>query len=142
MVYQLIYVSSATKKFERPALDDLLRRARARNLACGVTGAMLYYDGSIIQVLEGQETIVKTLVARISDDRRHRGIRIINAGQVAKREFSDWSMAYKPIRRADTELRGLLRLVKSDDKIARAQGDGIAGQVLRGFYQTNFERAA
>jgi hypothetical protein len=85
---------------------------------------------------------VKTLVAQISEDRRHRGIRIIDADQVAKREFSDWSMAYKPIRRTDPELRGLFRLVKSDDKVAQALGDGIAGQLLRGFYQTNFERAA
>ena len=142
MIYQLIYSSVAASPMSRPALDDLLRRARLKNSRMGITGALLYHDGHFIQALEGKEAIVTTLLARIGEDRRHGAVRVLHASKVPRREFAGWSMAYRPIRKTDVDLRELFRLVASDDPAIRARGDGVAAGLLRSFYDSRLQLAA
>lgn len=95
MVFSLVYVSSATATFSSSDLIDILRTSRERNAAAGITGALLYSDGNLMQVLEGDEAVVRALYHKIGRDRRHTGlITLIEARQEA-RQFQDWSMAYR-----------------------------------------------
>jgi hypothetical protein len=63
-MYQVFYSSAALVPFSDAELTDLLAVSRANNLRLGVTGMLLYHDGSFLQALEGEETIVERLYAK------------------------------------------------------------------------------
>ncbi len=97
MSFSLVYVSSASTLFTRADLEDLLRATRANNERLGVSGALLYRDGSLMQVLEGEETTVRRLYARIEQDRRHRGLIVLLEEEQDERQFPEWSMAFRDL---------------------------------------------
>lgn len=92
----IIYVSSATRRFDDAELVDLLNRARRRNVQDGITGMLLYHDGSFAQALEGPDAAVRKLFRDIRDDRRHRDIVSHGPWPTGEREFSSWSMGFAP----------------------------------------------
>ena len=94
---QLIYSSAAKHLFSPDELTELLQNARHKNMRHGVTGILLYTDGSFFQVLEGEETIVDDIFASISRDERHKQVTVIIREPIAKRSFGDWTMGYADI---------------------------------------------
>jgi hypothetical protein len=94
----LLYVSRSA--FPSGAADrhivEILRTARDQNARNGVTGALLYLDGSFAQVLEGEASDVNQLMIDILRDERHSEVRIIEVGPIARRRFTNWSMAWVP----------------------------------------------
>src|SRR6187399_1577333 len=88
------YVSSATRRFASEELDALLLDARAFNATAGVSGALLYQDGSFFQYFEGPEAGVEQVYSRIKSSRRHRGLIELVAAPVNQRHFSTWSMGF------------------------------------------------
>lgn len=93
MIY-LAYCSSASRLFDSAELVDLLRQARDNNLRQGITGLLLYHDGSFIQVLEGEVDAVQTLYRTICGDLRHKAVTRLTAAPLARRNFGEWSMAF------------------------------------------------
>jgi hypothetical protein len=91
----LIYVSSATIRLSQDGLLELLKHARVKNEARGLTGMLLYRDGTYMQFLEGQRADIDELLNRLRGDPRHKAIRTLREGTVPERLFPDWSMAYK-----------------------------------------------
>jgi hypothetical protein len=91
---QLVYVSSASKPFEREELERLLAVARASNGRYRITGALMYSDGNFLQVLEGPDDAVQRVYAKICQDPRHRGILCLLSRPIEARSFPDWSMAW------------------------------------------------
>lgn len=109
-VFQLIYRSKASAYFSDDDLIQLLRQCRTKNIEKKVTGLLLYGYGSFIQLLEGEEKVVRDLYAhRIALDPRHRDPVILHQRHVPKRLFKDWSMAFRPLdARRVHQLRGYL----------------------------------
>lgn len=101
--YYLIYFSSAVKKLSEDELYALLKKARKNNTQTGVTGMLMYYDGSFAQVLEGEEVFVKKTFERIKYDTRHHNIFAMKDGFADKRTFADWSMAFYAVKNEDLE---------------------------------------
>ena len=93
-MFFLVYVSAAVTWFSEAELRGLLAHCRAANTAAGITGMLLYKDGNFMQVLEGEESAVRALHARIAADPRHRGMVTIDSGPLAARQFADWSMGF------------------------------------------------
>ena len=61
-LYQLIYQSQSLVPFEKEEIVTLLARCRAYNTTHNITGLLLYtLDGRFLQVLEGEESIVRSL---------------------------------------------------------------------------------
>ena len=105
--FQLVYVSVATCEFDTEALDALLRTARSNNEALGISGMLVFHEGSFIQVLEGPRSDVQQLFERIELDPRHAQTRILFRGEVDQPSFSDWSMGfYRTHARSAVELPG------------------------------------
>jgi hypothetical protein len=100
-MFHLIYVSSAVKPFSPSELVDILARSHANNTGLGITGMLLYKDGNVMQVLEGDEQAVRSLYARIERDPRHRGLLTLTQGQIAERQFESWSMGFRDLQAAD-----------------------------------------
>ncbi len=93
-VFELIYVSHANDTLKsRAARQDLRIHAQIQNKRRDISGLLLYSNGVIIQVLQGDEEIVRKCYAAIQIDNRHRDVQILRADVIAKRSFADWSMA-------------------------------------------------
>lgn len=97
-VFQLIYRSKATTYFTDDDLIALLRQCRSNNTGKKVTGLLLYGYGNFIQILEGDDDVVRDLYTKhILSDPRHRDPVILYQKYVPKRLFKNWSMAFKPL---------------------------------------------
>lgn len=93
-MFFLVYLSSAVTWFSSKELNDLLSTCRKRNAEADITGMLLYKDGNFMQVLEGEESAVRKVLARIRADLRHRGLVVIDSGHTAEREFAQWGMGF------------------------------------------------
>jgi len=93
-LFHLIYASAARWPHSRQELMALLEVARTRNSELGVTGMLLYSEGSFFQVLEGEQATLESLFAVIRNNPRHERITKIIQEPIPSRAFGDWSMAY------------------------------------------------
>lgn len=90
----LIYASAATVDPGDAELAELLRRSRRNNTRVGLTGMLLFTQGSFFQVLEGDAATVDDVFAAIAADPRHtRAVTIIRE-RIPRRAFGEWSMGY------------------------------------------------
>src|ERR1700760_3752514 len=94
-VFRLIYrsrsrVGAAERKHQ---LGEIFSVARSSNKKLGVTGALLIDEDQFVQTLEGPEPAVRDLYAKISKDRRHEHVELLESGDVAERVFGRWAMA-------------------------------------------------
>ena len=100
-MYFLTYVSSAVTPFTPSELVELLATSHENNAKSNISGMLLYKDGNFMQVLEGDEDVVRTLYDKIGRDRRHRGLLTLIQGPLAERQFPDWSMGFRNLNTAD-----------------------------------------
>jgi Sensors of blue-light using FAD len=96
-MFSLTYVSSAMNPFTPRELRGLLEIANHNNRKLDVTGMLLYKDGNFMQVLEGDERVVRSVHERIARDPRHRGVTTLLQGETPGREFQNWSMGFKDL---------------------------------------------
>src|SRR5271165_867624 len=96
-----IYASAAKRHFETAELAALLQAARKHNDAAGLTGMLLYTEGSFFQVLEGIPDAVEALYARIARDTRHERVIRIIAEAIPRRAFADWTMGFSEVSRKE-----------------------------------------
>lgn len=102
---QCIYASAASRDFKTEELAELLQAARENNAKLGLTGMLLYAEGSFFQVLEGQADLVDALYAKIERDQRHAQVTLIIKEPIPKRYFDAWTMGFYRMSRA--ELAGM-----------------------------------
>ena len=100
-MYELLYMSVSPYGFSEPELKDLLEFSQKNNHNIDVTGMLLYSAREFMQILEGEKDIVKKLAQTISMDSRHCSMEVFYEGPIAKRAFTDWSMAFKAINRSE-----------------------------------------
>ena len=73
-LFQLVYTSTVRGSISKTDLIDLLKGSVQRNKRAGITGLLLYKDGSFMQALEGEEATAAALFAKISRDPRHHNV--------------------------------------------------------------------
>jgi Sensors of blue-light using FAD len=105
-VNQVVYSSAAVLPFSDPELTDLLARARMNNERRGVTGMLLYHEGSFLQVLEGEASVLESLFTAISADKRHHRVVALLRREVEERHFGDWRMGFASIKNLPANLPG------------------------------------
>ena len=91
----VLYLSSATQLFSQHELAELLTVSRRNNKRDGVTGVMLYDDGTIIQVIEGPTSAVEATWKRISRDPRHKNIIVLTKGPISHCVFDGWDLGFE-----------------------------------------------
>ncbi len=138
-VYRLIYVSTAVGVLPAHELDRILLRARVSNSASGVTGFLLFHEGSFLHVLEGPEAAITSLLESIRRDRRHANLQVLEAGSVSGRIFPGQPMGYLAPRNLSADhrsglsrLQGLARQSPAPQRAGSALGDAL-WSVLSGF---------
>lgn len=90
----LIYSSAATRHIPEEEMMDILARSRANNARKGVSGMLLYENGSFFQILEGTPEAVDQTYEMIAKDNRHTQVVTIIREPIPKRAFSEWTMGY------------------------------------------------
>ncbi len=111
----IIYVSTADRLLTDEDLTKLLLKSRINNAKAGITGMLLYSNGTFFQVLEGEEEQLSALFEKISKDSRHRGIIKLKSGKLANRIFPDWSMGFKTsVTESVSHLRGFVNPEKKE----------------------------
>ncbi len=93
-MFYLIYVSSSADPMTTDDLLFLSQESRDKNRERGITGLLLYKDGSFMQMLEGDKQAVLGLYEKIVEDQRHTGILTIMSGEIEERNFDQWSMGF------------------------------------------------
>jgi hypothetical protein len=133
MDVSLLYVS------RRVATDadvrDIVEMSRARNDRLQVTGALVASPGRFAQILEGPRAAVDALMDSIRRDRRHTGVEVLLHGDIERRRFPGWTLAYSGTAQFVDGLIGALaehtapeppssdlrRLIQAIEEFARAR---------------------
>jgi len=105
-MHQVFYSSAALAPFSDTQLTELLAVARVNNGRLGVTGMLLYDDGSFLQVLEGAESVVESLYAKIGRDKRHHRVVALLRRSVDNRYFDQWQMGFASMKTVPTSMPG------------------------------------
>ena len=137
MEHCIVYLSSSVGLLQEEDLLAVLRQSRHYNSQHGITGVLLYINGSIIQVLEGEKEVVETLYQRIMQDKRHTGVtRIINRA-ITQRLFTNWTMGYQTItaRQLDT-IETVLNL-DNHEELAVESDSNVVLKMINLFYHGN-----
>lgn len=88
----LTYKSIATSAPSESELEHLVAKARARNRSMGITGLLLFENGSFLQSLEGPPKALEKVWSSIKRDGRHDHIEVLSEHIAIARLFSDWDL--------------------------------------------------
>ncbi|RYG45058.1 BLUF domain-containing protein [bacterium] len=134
---QSIYVSAAKRPMTEDELTRLLAVCRANNRRDGITGILVYFEGSFMQVLEGPQEAVRRMMGVVRKDPRHCHITLLTEDPVEERSFPEWTMGF-----ARPGQEELLALDGSNDFYTEGRslldiGPGPAKKLLEMFLRNN-----
>lgn len=94
-VFRLVYRSQlcVSEDERKEEVSNILAVARKKNEQHGITGALVVWEDSVVQTLEGEESAIRSLFERIQRDPRHEKVEIVDAA-TGDRAFGRWSMAW------------------------------------------------
>jgi hypothetical protein len=92
-LYTFVYCSRAADGVDDAEVDRLIERSQRHNLACGITGVLVFGSGVFFQWIEGPTAEVRKLMARLHGDPRHYDIVSLDQSE-EKRErlYPNWQM--------------------------------------------------
>ncbi len=100
-LHTLLYTSAAVREMTAKDLQEILDRAREFNGQHNITGILLYYPRSFMQVLEGEKDTIFELFDRIVLDDRHTAISLAFDEPISMRIFPDWGMDFVMLEKTD-----------------------------------------
>jgi hypothetical protein len=103
MIFELVYHSIAADKLTKKDILDILNTAHKFNKEHHLTGCLLYHNNEFLQILEGEEEVVRNLYASITGDERHHDLVLLATGYKKERYFDNWTMAYHEFNNGDFE---------------------------------------
>ncbi|MBI1397213.1 MAG: hypothetical protein GC151_14670 [Betaproteobacteria bacterium] len=90
----IVYASTAAYLMTLADLEALLTDARELNERHGITGVLLYSDGTFMQCFEGEEPAMEETYGRIIASRKHHSIIEMLNEPIERRSFPDWHMGF------------------------------------------------
>ena len=113
-ISQLIYVSTAAKSMTQEALEAIVEESRIRNRLCDVTGVLMCCGRNLMQLLEGEESKIRSLFDRIARDPRHQNVQLLLCKPVKHRLFPEWGMGLVDLQTNATLKRDRLQRLIED----------------------------
>jgi hypothetical protein len=111
LIYRAIFSSWST--IPTTNLHQMSEGDRVRNGANGITGIYVHKDRNIIQLLEGQQDQVQSLLEKIELDKRHTHFTLLYAAPNQPRMFSQYfNGCHDHNREAYSKLMSILRGLK------------------------------
>lgn len=93
-LFQLVYTSQATVKVTPEVVQNIMGNCDIKNNILRISGILFYQNGIFMQLLEGEETVVRKLFDLISHDTRHTGIKVLYEGHCSMSRLSLWAMGF------------------------------------------------
>jgi hypothetical protein len=131
----IVYVSTAVTLLDDNQLLDILTASRKNNAERGVTGVLLYSEGTFIQVLEGSDDDVDYILAQIEKDLRHKNMITLIDELISHKNFSDWFMGFSTPG-AD-KFKGILGYLQSVNELNANQGSSPSVMMIKTFIESN-----
>lgn len=135
------YVSSANELLSVHQLESLLDDARRFNQTAGVTGVLLYSDGSFFQYFEGPASSVTKVYERIRNSSTHHAIYELLNAEIEHREFPDWLMGLSLAPTSTVLSLHNAQWTRMASSIEHEQGEQNLGlALLRSYWKQNSMR--
>ena len=129
-MFQVVYLSTATREYGKDELKRILEVSRRNNEADGVTGMLCYHDGTFFQMLEGDREKVQQVMERVEKDNRHFGVTVLLEDEVEERTMKDWSMAFRELSAPEASaLTGFDHALKASGS-SRLSDEELKGEAL------------
>jgi Sensors of blue-light using FAD len=96
-MHHIIYLSTAAQPMTDEGLALLLAQCRRNNERLNITGALIYGDGQFMQIMEGEQSVVRDLYQRLESDPRHTGLMKLADKDIPHRSFGTWRMAFEQV---------------------------------------------
>jgi len=135
-MYYLIYSSKASDEASELVLRGILAKAEEKNKQYGITGLLIHFNGSFIQMLEGKEEDVLATFERIKNDSRHDQIIKLFNGETDKRHFPNWKMAMEVVdKETFSKIDSYESLADGNQFLEEVNDDHLGLKMLRYFYE-------
>lgn len=99
-------MSSQSRIMSKKSIEDFLFQVREKNKSLTITGILLLIQGKFVQYIEGPAEEIDKVYNSISKDKRHTDMILLDSGNLKKRQFKDWSMAYKEV--GDKQIKDII----------------------------------
>ena len=96
-MHRIIYTSSTSDRLSENDYRNIALKASVNNKTYGITGILLFFEGGILQVLEGNQSDIEALFKTIKKDTRHNNISKLIDHPCEEREFPAWSMGFQTV---------------------------------------------
>jgi hypothetical protein len=94
---RVTYISQEASPLSADALLCLLSQCHQNNVARGLTGMLLFGNGTFLQSLEGERAVVDALMQKIAQDPRHTAMKVLKQDTISERQYADWSMGFERV---------------------------------------------
>ena len=139
---RVTYVSHISEPLSSEQLLALLLQCRTNNAAQGITGMLIYGNGTFLQTLEGSEDVIDPLMGEISKDGRHEDIRLLSRRPIETRQYADWNMGFAQV--TDETLKnveGLKDFAAEDFTFEYLIGhEPVVASLMEHFREPNFDQ--
>jgi hypothetical protein len=128
LLYRIVFVSEMVGRAGAnvQSVAEILGVSERNNRRDEISSAMMFHDGEVAQMVEGARADIDRLLARLSNDPRHRNMQVLEDRPVMQRRMSDtarlcaFSAAQaqdimRGRRLSDLSSAGLEKLLSSDD---------------------------
>lgn len=134
-MYFIIYSSKVSHSISEDDLHAILEASKRNNERNGITGMLILYKDTFIQILEGNEEDVVATYSRIKKDDRHDTVLKLFEGYTDKRHFPDWKMALEVVDEDHfREIDAYESLEEGDRFLHEVKDDHIGLKMFTFFY--------
>ena len=142
LMIQVSYISQTSAPMPAEALLSLLNECRRNNEKLGVTGLLLYANGTFLQAVEGETKVVDELVERICGDSRHENIKMLRRIEIDEPQYAEWSMGFNIIGDDDLdEIEGLRNFTaETFDFSLLIENDTLVDTLLKRYRKTSWDK--
>ncbi len=88
---RIVYISTATG-MPAAEVDRIVAAAEQGNFERQITGFLIYNGRNFLQLIEGEQAVLMSLMAKLARDPRHSGILRLIDEPITERSCAGWSM--------------------------------------------------
>jgi len=121
MLHTICYISNAKPNFSFYNQEVLFRQTKENNDNVDISGALIYYDFTFLQILEGEDTVIVPLFEKIRKDNRHHDIIEITNTSINNKSFQNFGLGYEII----SDIEKLYSLKEYADFLANTKQGSI-----------------
>lgn len=89
---EITYTSEAASSMAPDDIFNIIETSARNNLQDDLTGFLIFSKGRFFQLIEGPESSIDALFARLSNDPRHENVFILTRKEIKQRSFPKWQM--------------------------------------------------